>query len=95
MSGTPPDFYSQRNCEQLLGLRPRTFLELIRRDDAPAVVKVGKARLVRRDAMLSYLERRESVAKATEPRAAEPCRLDGPDLILAEMGCKPSNTRSR
>lgn len=78
----PPDFYSQVNCG-LLGLPKRTYLELLRRPDAPPVTRVGKLRLVARDDMIAYIQRLREVA----PKAV--AELDDAERLLLEMGCAP------
>ncbi len=51
----PPDLVTQHNCFQVVGIRPRQFLELIR--VAPLeLAKLGRARAVRREALLAYVE---------------------------------------
>lgn len=82
-----PDYFSQQNCD-LLGLSKRSFLELLRRPDAPPVIRVGKQRLVRRDLMMTFLDGLAE-AKPRGPRSAE---LDGPDQVLTELGCTPRRT---
>lgn len=82
-----PDYYSQQNCE-LLGLTKRTFLELLRRPGAPRVTKVGKLRLVRREDILSFLERLAEQQKDTPDEG-----VDGPDQVLMELGCVPRGSR--
>jgi hypothetical protein len=69
----------------VLGLPPRQFLELLRREDAPPVKTVGKARLVRRDAMLVYIERLGAKVRSDDPEQ----KSDGADAVLREIGCAP------
>lgn len=78
------EYFSQRNCE-LLGLTKRAFLELLRRPDAPSSLRLGKSRLVRRDAMLAFLEKlaTKTVTRGTGGDA------DGADAVLREIGCAP------
>lgn len=77
------DYVTQKNCMQALGLPPRRFLELLRRDDAPPAVPVGKVRMVRRDLFVGFLERLR--------RATAPVRdADGAAAVLAEIGCAPT-----
>ncbi|MCA9604344.1 MAG: hypothetical protein KC619_02045 [Myxococcales bacterium] len=86
--GQPPhaDFFSQKNSLELLGLPPRTFLELLRRDDAPTVTHVGKLRLVEREPMLAFLRALRRAAPNAPSPAAE---LEGPAKVLAEIGAHP------
>lgn len=81
----PPEYFSQHNCESLLGLKPRAFLELLRRADAPASKRVGKSRLVARDAMMAFIDSLDAQSKA---RAEE--SLDEGDRYLSEIGAQPS-----
>lgn len=84
-----PEYFSQDNCE-LLGLKKRAFLRLLREPDAPPVVEVGKRRLVKREHMFRFLDRL-SVARSSSPSSSpKPADLDGPDQILAELGCLPA-----
>lgn len=85
-SAPAPDFFSQRNCE-LLGIGVRTYLELLRRPGAPPATRVGKLRLVRREAMLDFIER----LRELEPKPV--AELDGADHVLLEMGCAPRKGR--
>lgn len=85
------EYFSQHNCEQLLGIPPRAFLELVRREDAPRVTKLGKVRMVEREPMLAYL--RILRERAPAPVATE--QLDGADSVLAEIGCMPGRARQR
>ena len=78
---------TQRNCEIVLGLSARQYLELLRRSDAPPVYEIGKARMVRRDEMSAYLTRFRAVTCAP---AVEP---DGADDVLREIGCTPTRRR--
>lgn len=87
-SAPPPDFYSQHNCEGLLGLTPRVFLELLRREDAPPVKRIGKTRMVERRAMLTFLDKVDT--KAFEEAEEE---LDDADRLLNELGCRPAGRR--
>lgn len=83
------DFYSQQNCEGLLGIPRRTFLELLRRVDAPPVTRVGRLRLVEREPMLAFLR-----ALRAQQEGAPQAELDAADQILAELGCVPRRERS-
>lgn len=84
-----PEYYSQRNCD-LLGIGHRTYLELLRRPGAPAVTKIGKLRLVKREEMLAFMERLRELERAREIPESE---LDGADRVLMEMGCAPTKKR--
>lgn len=87
MSVSPAAFVTQKNCLDCLGLPPRRFLELLRRQDAPPVQVVGKLRMVNRDSMLEYLGRL-AASPTRRDAGSEP---DGADAVLREIGC--SRTR--
>lgn len=86
-----PDYFTQRNCG-LLGLNPRQFLELLRRPDSPPVARVGKLRMVRRKAMLTFLDRMASCRKNAGDDGSS---LDGADEVLREIGAIPLRKRRR
>lgn len=90
--GARAEFFSQANCEELLGLPRRRFLELLRRHDAPPVAEVGKLRLVEREPMLAYL-RALKKRDVVQPSAAEEEVLDGADRVLQEVGAMPERRR--
>lgn len=77
---------TQKNCMVVLGLTPRRFLELLRRDDAPPVVAVGKIRMVRREAMLAYIARLGAQRRGAADHDQDP---DGAESVLREIGCAP------
>lgn len=79
------EYLTQKNCMHVLGLAPRQFLELLRREDAPPVTAMGKVRLVRRDLMLVYLERLGAKVRGDDPEQES----DGADAVLREIGCAP------
>lgn len=86
-----PEYFSQFNAPELLGLPRRQFLELLRRGDAPPVTRVGKTRLVEREAMLAFLRRLEE--RGVAPAAEDDEQMDGPGRVLAELGCIPTGRR--
>ena len=75
------EYVSQQNVA-VVGLGRRQFLELLRRPDAPRVIKVGKLRLVRREDMLAFLDR---VGQSEGAASVE--EMDGADKVLEELGC--------
>lgn len=83
----PADYYSQKNCERLLGMPRRKFLELLRRPGAPEVFRVGKLRMVRRAAFQEFLERIEEAQERAD--RLDPEELDEADRLLLDMGCTP------
>lgn len=87
-----PDYYTQDNCH-LLGLSKRKFLELLRRDGAPHVSKLGKTRMVERSALMAYLARlgEESGAARRSQRVPNAEKLDDVDRLLLEQGCVPGS----
>lgn len=78
------EYFSQKNSLELLGLPPRAFLELLRREDAPEVTPVGRLRLVERETMLAFLR---AMRRRPAPAARGAEDLDGADRVLAEIGC--------
>lgn len=81
LAGSPRvEMISQLNAA-VVGLGKRQFLELLRREDAPRVLKVGKLRLVRRDDLLAFLER---IGAANDTHSTG---FDDADKVLAELGC--------
>lgn len=87
-----PDYYTQDNCH-LLGLSKRKFLELLRRDGAPHVSKIGKTRMVERSALMAYLARLgdEAGEARRAQRASNAAELDDVDRLLLEQGCVPGS----
>lgn len=85
----PPDLISQRNVEAVTGIPPRVYLDELRAPGFPvAVIKVGKLRLVEREAFLSYLR-----ARASQPVRDAPTAHDGVAAVLAEIGLEPAPKR--
>ena len=84
------EYFSQQNCEAVLGIPARKFLDLLRRPDAPDVRRIGKLRLVPRDAMIAFVDQ---VGAGSTSRAARD--LDGPNTVLAEIGALPARLGSR
>jgi hypothetical protein len=81
MVAAPPSMVSQRNALATVGLTPRVFLELLRRDDAPPVTRIGKVRLVEHEALVTWLR-----ARATAGRARTSPANDSADAVLEELG---------
>ena len=64
----------------------RTYMfDLIARGVVPSV-RLGKLRIVRRDAMFAYVERLGAKVRGGEGCEAE---SDGADAVLREIGCAP------
>ncbi|MFO0713607.1 MAG: hypothetical protein U0353_27390 [Sandaracinus sp.] len=82
---TPSEYVTQKNCVEVLGIHRRKFLELLRRDDAPQVVAMGKLRMVRRDEMIMYVGRLGAKVRGDEVEQD----VDGADAVLREIGCAP------
>lgn len=81
-----PVLVSQRSSLATLGIPPRNFLELVRRDDCPVrVQKLGKLRLVEVDAFKAWLRRLDDVTRAEDARAPR----DAADEVLLELGLLP------
>jgi hypothetical protein len=81
-----PDFISQRNCEPLLGLSPRSFLDMLPtlRANGVRVIHLGKARLVPRAELVAFLvSTAPAPAVDALPAGGEPDEID---TILARAG---------
>lgn len=92
-TAAPDEYYSQKNCDRL-GITPRMFLELLRRSDAPKVMRIGKLRLVPREDMLEFMRRvgeQNAAARVREPEGA----LDEADRVLLDWGCAPQPKRRK
>lgn len=86
----PPDLISQRNVEAVTGIPARVYLDELRAPGFPvAVIKVGKLRLVEREAFLSYLRTRA----CRPPRSPGEAAPDGVAAVLAEIGLEPAPKR--
>jgi hypothetical protein len=79
------EYVTQKTSLHVLGLPPRQFLELLRRQDAPPVSVMGKLRMVRRDAMLAYVGRLGAKVRGEDAEQ----KSDGADAVLREIGCAP------
>lgn len=78
----PPAMLSQRNVESVTGIPARIYLEELRSPRFPLpIIRVGKLRLVEREAFLSYLRSLASIPQSTA--GADP---SGVDAVLAEVG---------
>ncbi|WP_437751819.1 hypothetical protein [Sorangium sp. So ce1389] len=63
ITAPPPEMLSQKNVESVTGIPPRVFLDTIRAPGFPLpVTKLGKLRLVEREAFVAHLR-----ALASEP----------------------------
>ena len=71
---------SQVNCEAVLGIPKRRYLELVR-DSALPVIALGKLRLVRLDQLLLHLQ---TLAKRRQPAPAD-APQDGAADVLGEV----------
>lgn len=78
------DYVTQENCRDMLGLTPRRFLELLRRDGAPPVTAVGKLRMVRREDILAFIARLGAKVRGGHYHERQP---DGAEAVLREIGC--------
>ncbi|WP_433928258.1 hypothetical protein AB3662_33685 [Sorangium cellulosum] len=83
-----PEMLSQRNVESVTGIPARVFLDTIRSPGFPLpVTKLGKLRLVRREAFVAYLQ-----TMANDPasrRAAEQDERTRVAAVLAAAGLEP------
>ncbi|WP_437523314.1 hypothetical protein WME79_33860 [Sorangium sp. So ce726] len=79
---------SQKNVESVTGIPARVFLDTIRRPGFPLpVTRLGKLRLVQREAFVTYLQ-----ALAGDPaprRAAAEDERTGVAAVLAAVGLEP------
>ncbi|WP_437632412.1 hypothetical protein [Sorangium sp. So ce854] len=83
-----PEMLSQKNVESVTGIPPRVFLDTIRAPGFPLpITKLGKLRLVHREAFVTYLQ-----AMASEPesrRTAEADERTRVAAVLAAAGLEP------
>ncbi|MGK3986502.1 hypothetical protein WME99_25880 [Sorangium sp. So ce136] len=83
-----PEMLSQKNVESVTGIPARVFLDTIRSPGFPLhVMKLGKLRLVRREAFVAYLQ-----TMANDPashRAAEQDERTRVAAVLAAAGLEP------
>ncbi|XYH94643.1 hypothetical protein ACMHYB_43485 [Sorangium sp. So ce1128] len=83
-----PEMLSQKNVESVTGIPARVFLDTIRSPGFPLqVTKLGKLRLVRREAFIAYLQ---ALASHRAPRRA-PAEDErtGVAAVLAAAGLEP------
>ncbi|XXX73928.1 hypothetical protein WMF30_40410 [Sorangium sp. So ce134] len=83
-----PEMLSQKNVEPVTGIPARVFLDTIRAPGFPLpVTKLGKLRLVQREAFIAYLQ-----ALASDPaprRATAEDERTGVAAVLAAVGLEP------
>ncbi|WP_437965111.1 hypothetical protein WMF04_36475 [Sorangium sp. So ce260] len=83
-----PEMLSQKNVESVTGIPARVFLDTIRAPGFPLpVTKLGKLRLVQREAFIAYLQ-----ALASDPaprRATAEDERTGVAAVLAAVGLEP------
>ncbi|WP_234023825.1 hypothetical protein [Sorangium cellulosum] len=88
ITAAPPETLSQKNVEAVTGIPARVFLDTIRAPGFPLpVTKLGKLRLVSREAFVAYL-----LALAEEPAsrsAAEEDERTRVAAVLAAAGLEP------
>ncbi|XXY52718.1 hypothetical protein WME91_16440 [Sorangium sp. So ce269] len=83
-----PEMLSQKNVESVTGIPARVFLDTVRAPGFPLpVAKLGKLRLVRREAFVAYLQ---ALASDRAPRRA-PAEDErtGIAAVLAAVGLEP------
>ncbi|XXZ55353.1 hypothetical protein WME74_37455 [Sorangium sp. So ce341] len=83
-----PEMLSQKNVESVTGIPARVFLDTIRAPGFPVpVAKLGKLRLVRREAFVAYLQ---ALGSDRAPRRA-PAEHErtGVAAVLAAAGLEP------
>lgn len=82
-----PELVSQKTSLAVLGIPPRAFLELVRSARFPLpVTRLGKLRLVRRDALVSWFEGAARQAAERSPSAGAGDVLQALGLRLVEGG---------
>ncbi|WP_433935467.1 hypothetical protein AB3662_12120 [Sorangium cellulosum] len=88
ITAPPPEMLSQKNVEVVTGIPARVFLDTIRAPGFPLpVTKLGKLRLVQREAFVAYLQ-----ALAEEPAAGRDAAADERTrvaAVLASAGLEP------
>ena len=68
-----PSMVSQRNALQTLGMPARAFLELLRSPEFTVpITRLGKLRLVDRDAMVAWLKSKATTRAPEPPEPEEP-----------------------
>ncbi|MDC0678255.1 hypothetical protein [Sorangium atrum] len=88
LTAPQPELLSQKNVESVTGIPARVFLDTIRAPGFPLpVTKLGKMRLVRREAFVAYLQ---ALARDPGPRqAAAEDERTGVAAVLAAVGLEP------
>ncbi|MDC0685944.1 hypothetical protein [Sorangium atrum] len=85
ITAPPPEMLSQKNVESVTGIPARVFLDTIRAPGFPLLItKLGKLRLVQREAFVAYLR-----ALASEPasrRASDADERTRVAAVLASAG---------
>ncbi len=86
-----PEMISQINVEQVLGIPPRAYLELLREPGCPVeVVRVGKLRVVDRSQLRGWLEVRAKAKRAAAATEAAPDDDQLPVEDQVRLGIKPA-----
>ncbi|KYF51657.1 hypothetical protein BE04_25495 [Sorangium cellulosum] len=94
ITAPPPEMLSQKNVEAVTGIPARVFLDTIRAPGFPLpVTKLGKLRLVEREAFVAYL--RTLAGEPTSRRTAEANERTRVAAVLAAAGLEPvASTRT-
>ncbi|WP_437666848.1 hypothetical protein [Sorangium sp. So ce1182] len=88
ITAPPPEMLSQKNVETVTGIPPRVFLDTIRAPGFPLpVTKLGKLRLVEREAFVAYL--RALAGQPASQRTAEADERTRVAAVLAAAGLEP------
>ncbi|HTN90872.1 MAG TPA: hypothetical protein VL242_44670 [Sorangium sp.] len=81
ITAPPPEMLSQKNVESVTGIPPRVFLDTIRAPGFPLpVTKLGKLRLVEREAFVAHLR-----ALASEPELRRDAAADEHTRVAAVL----------
>ncbi|WP_437765394.1 hypothetical protein WMF27_30200 [Sorangium sp. So ce281] len=88
LTAPQPELLSQKNVESVTGIPARVFLDTLRGLGFPLpVMKLGKLRLVQREAFVAYLQALAS--NSAPPRAAAENERTGVVAVLAAVGLEP------
>jgi hypothetical protein len=81
ITAPPPEMLSQKNVESVTGIPARVFLDRIRAPGFPLLItKLGKLRLVQREAFVAYLR-----ALASEPASRHTTEADERTRVAAVL----------
>ncbi|WP_437586138.1 hypothetical protein [Sorangium sp. So ce1000] len=91
ITAPPPEMLSQKNVESVTGIPARVFLDTIRAPGFPLLItKLGKLRLVQREAFVAYLR-----ALASEPASRRTTEADERTRVAAVLASAGLESVSR